>query len=604
MKFKILHQGLLLISIPLICELAVFGILAKLALDAEATAQRAAKARAISDSVNRLEIGIHNLVRYLRSLQYEEALRTNYKPHFDKLYSELGHLQDLTADKPQDVELVRNTARALQEGQGELEQARRSLVTNPWDTYNIAKKARKKIDDDIALAFSPQLLDIAKESANDVAEQNAESARRNVIVALYAALPISILAAIAAAFLFTRRISNRIMKLSQDADAVAIGHPLKPIMSGSDEIAYLDEIYHRTAEMLADSNRKLQAAYDYAADLIVSIDSKFRILTINKTCIEMLGLTPDKLVHQYIDEIVDHADKDKFEQLLTDTQLGKAEQKSLEVNLVHSDGKLIPAVCIPRYSKLEQATFCVFHDISARKEGERIRNEVFAMVTHDLRAPVSSFKYFLEFVEMGKIGSLSETGEKLLPMAERGVTTMTRLLDDILTLEKVKSGMLELELKPVSVNEVLNEVSAPVYFAAEKRSVKISVEPTKYVVMTDRTRFEQILLNFISNALKYSPTDSFISLFSRMTGDELFVSVKDEGPGIKPEEINSVFSRFYQGTKGASDLPSSGLGLTICQELSRLLGTRLDVQSEPGKGSIFSIVFPRERLVDAKNTSS
>jgi two-component system, OmpR family, phosphate regulon sensor histidine kinase PhoR len=604
MKFKILHQGLLLISIPLICELAVFGILVKLELDAEGMAERAAKARAISDGVNGLESDIHGLVRYMRSLQYDEALRADFRPHFQKLYSDLDQLNNLTADKPQYLSLIKETTQAVHEGQWDIEEARRSLTTAPWNTYNIVKKARKKIDDDIALILSPQLLSIAENSTDDSASQNAEAARRNVRLALYAALPISILVTIIAAFIFTRRISNRVMKLSKDADAMAIGQELKPVMSGSDEIAYLDEIYHRTAEMLSDSNRKLQAAYDYAADLIVSIDSKSRILAVNKTCVEMLGLTPDKLVHQYIDEIVDRADKEKFDQLLTDAQFGKVENKSLEISLVHSDGKLIPAVCIPRYSKLEQATFCVFHDISARKEAERIRNEVFAMVTHDLRAPVSSFRNFLELVEMGKIGNLSETGEKLLPLAERGVSTMSRLLDDILTLEKVKSGMLELELKPVSINEVLNEVSAPIYFAAEKRSVKITVEPTPYVVMTDRARFEQVLLNFISNALKFSPADSLISLSCKMREDELFVSVKDQGSGIKPEEINSVFSRFYQASKGESDLPSSGLGLTICQELAQLLGTRLDVQSEPGKGSIFSIVFPGERLVDAKNTSS
>ena len=125
----------------------------------------------------------------------------------------------------------------------------------------------------------------------------------------------------------------------------------------------------------------------------------------------------------------------------------------------------------------------------------------------------------------------------------------------------------------------------------------MAITPSNVIVLTDRDRLEQVLLNFVSNALKFSPPGSKIELFChRSSGDgDLYISVKDQGPGIKPDEINSVFDRFYEGTKGDTDLPSSGLGLAICQEVARLLGARLEVQSTLGKGSTFSVIFQKDR---------
>jgi signal transduction histidine kinase len=311
----------------------------------------------------------------------------------------------------------------------------------------------------------------------------------------------------------------------------------------------------------------------------------------------MLGMTPEQLSFKRIVEIIAPADREIFLRLLEEVEDAPDKLQNLEIRLTHAKGQLVPTICLPRYSYLEKATFCVFHDISLRKEAERIRAEVFAMVTHDLRAPVASFDAFLEFAEMGKLGVLSDAGKRLLPAAEHSVTKMKQLLNDILNLEKIKSGAAQVQSAPVSVDEILAGIGQSVLLAAEKRSVQIAIKPSNVIIVTDRERLEQVLLNFLSNALKFAPPGSKIDLFChRSSGNgDLYISVKDEGPGIKPDEINSVFDRFYEGTKGDSDLPSSGLGLAICQEVARLLGARLDVQSTLGKGSTFSVIFPKER---------
>ncbi len=121
MQFKILHQGLLLISIPLICELSLFGILVKLELDAEGAARKAAHARAISDEVNALERDITDLAKFVRSLGYKEALTADFKPYFNKMYADVSSLKELTSDRPECLPVLERTETAAHRGQALLQ---------------------------------------------------------------------------------------------------------------------------------------------------------------------------------------------------------------------------------------------------------------------------------------------------------------------------------------------------------------------------------------------------------------------------------------------------------------------------------------------------
>ena len=377
-----------------------------------------------------------------------------------------------------------------------------------------------------------------------------------------------------------------------DAELLSRGHKMQLPLTGSDEIALLDRTYHETAQQLGDKTRNLQAAFDYAADLILGINSSRLIVNANETSSDMLGITPRNLLQHSVIDFVAPTDIDKFLKLLDDAATDQTKSLNAEITLIRRPSKLIPTVCVPRFSRLENSTFCVFHDITQRKEAEIIRREVFAMVTHDLRAPLTSFSGFLEMAELGKIGELSESGMRLLPMAERSVSKMTQLMDDILTLEKLRSGALKPQLVTVSINEVMKNLSEAVYFAAQKRNVNIAWRASGQMLMTDQNRLEQILQNLLSNALKFSPAGGKVLLDCIRTNDAVRISVKDEGPGMAPEEIDTIFNRFHHGSKADADLPSSGLGLTICEELANFLGARVEVESAPGAGSTFSIIFP------------
>jgi PAS domain S-box-containing protein len=592
MQFKIVHKGLLLISIPLFFELTVFGVLVRLELDAEQSAQRAIQARAISDGVNQIEKDIHAVGKFLRGLSYQEALSADIRPYCSKILDDVANLEHITPNRPGYAELFARTRSAVREGQSEILAAREAIVNAPWSAYAIIKKARKTIDTDLGEAISPQLLDLADAFSHDKEEKLAEQARTRVRTFLFAVLPTSLFIAVLAVFWFTRNISNRLTKLCTDAELLSRGKPMAVAMEGADEIAQLDRTYHETAQQLADKTRKLQTAFDYAADLILGIDSKRLIVNANQTSTDMLGIDPKNLFQHSVVDFIAPNDIDKFLNLIADAMVDQDKSLNAEITLIRRPSKLIPTVCVPRYSPLEKSTFCVFHDITQRKEAESIRQEVFAMITHDLRAPLTSFKGFLEMAELGRIGELSESGLKLLPMAERSVSKMTQLMDDILTLEKLRGGALKPQLAAVSVDEVMQNLVEAVYFAAEKRKVRIEKHLSRQTLMTDQNRLEQILQNFLANALKYSQAGGKVLLECTRSNNEVRISVKDQGPGMTPEEVATIFHRFHHGSKVDADLPSSGLGLTICEELARFLGAHVEVESAPGAGSTFSVVFP------------
>lgn len=180
MQFKIVHKGLFLISIPLFFELAVFGVLVRLELDAEQSAQRAIQARAISDGVNQIERDIHSVGKFLRGLSYQEALTADIKPYCSKLMVDVEHLQRITPDRPGYAELFARTKNAVRQGLTEIEQARDAIVNTPWAAYSIIKKLRKTIDTDLGEAISPQLLDLAEAFSHEDEEKRAEMARNRV----------------------------------------------------------------------------------------------------------------------------------------------------------------------------------------------------------------------------------------------------------------------------------------------------------------------------------------------------------------------------------------------------------------------------------------
>lgn len=213
-------------------------------------------------------------------------------------------------------------------------------------------------------------------------------------------------------------------------------------------------------------------------------------------------------------------------------------------------------------------------------------------VAHELRTPLTGLSGYLDLILDGRVGDADVVREFL----ERGrtiVASMDALVGDLLELSRLESGALTLDTGPFSVADALGAVAASLHPIALSRGVRIDTEapPRLRAATGDRRRVEQILTNLTANALKFGGEGTVIELSGRFQGPVAVLAIRDEGPGIDPEDRARIFERFYR-MADHERVTGTGLGLPIARDLARAMHGELEVASLPGTGSSFVLVLP------------
>lgn len=221
------------------------------------------------------------------------------------------------------------------------------------------------------------------------------------------------------------------------------------------------------------------------------------------------------------------------------------------------------------------------------------RQEIISMVTHDLRTPITSIHLFLGRLKYQLTGSVVD--EKLLQKLGRIEDTsqfVIQLVNDFLDMEKLKSGNFQVNLRNVEVSQVVSLAVSTVEPIAAAHSIELRLNcGSAGLIEADPDRLNQVLVNLISNAVKYSPPSSYVEIAARVAGGNCRIEVIDQGPGISKEQQGAIFDAFYQ-VHGTEKVGSTGLGLAISQKLVEMQGGKIGVDSILGKGSCFWIEFP------------
>ncbi len=230
------------------------------------------------------------------------------------------------------------------------------------------------------------------------------------------------------------------------------------------------------------------------------------------------------------------------------------------------------------------------------KSLERLKSRFFANVSHELRTPLT--------LMLGPVNSLikrskeNETNLKLLQYVERNGRQLMKLINEILDLSKLEDNKLEVVQEPVLFFDYLRDQTAQFHSFGTSERVHFEVDfsaDAAMVILLDRSKFEKIIHNFLSNALKFTPQDGTVQLTVKEKAETLLIKVKDTGKGIHPDDLPHIFDRFYQAKKATGlEKGGTGIGLSLCKELAQLLGGKVWAESELGKGSIFYFEFPKQ----------
>jgi len=282
------------------------------------------------------------------------------------------------------------------------------------------------------------------------------------------------------------------------------------------------------------------------------------------------------------------------EDVVEEITLGGREDKNILVHWVPlvEDGTLLGAVA-------------VFHDISDLKALERIRKDFVANVSHELRTPVSVIKGYAETMLSEGSSLTPDKTTHFAAIIHNHAERLANLISDLLTLSRIESGALPMEPIPTSIESAVNRAVRFLDQQWSDKDIRVVNDETLGsvpMVLADQQRLEQVLVNLLENAIKFTPAGGIITIAAADIGTHVRISVHDNGCGIPAKDLQRIFERFYRvDTARSRELGGTGLGLSIVKHIVQAHGGSVSVESSPGKGSTFSFTL---RKADASASTT
>lgn len=331
-------------------------------------------------------------------------------------------------------------------------------------------------------------------------------------------------------------------------------------------------------------NKTREILYSIPLGLLVVNDQQ-RIEALNKLVEEFFGYQTEELVSQKISVL--------FPELLN----LEVNPKPVQVLAKRKGGETFPAeIFVNEYDA--QLNFVHIQDITERHRLDRLRQDFVAMVSHDLRTPLTSIRGFLTMVDEGAYGPLSNAGHRAVERAQSSADLLISLVVDLLDAEKIESGDFEPEFQETTSGMVVDRAMYAIASSAAAANVTVEKDVTNDVFWADEERIVQVIVNLVGNAIKFSPAGSVITISAGLEGAGVVFRVRDRGPGIPKHLQAAIFERYRQLNQPAETKKRGfGLGLAICKALVEKHNGRIWVQSEEGKGSTFCFSIP---LLDEK----
>lgn len=589
---RLIQKGFILVAVPLVFEIIFVLSLAWLLNQAENDVKAQIHAKNVIFECAKFSGYMQDAGLQLGSysITTNPLLRTAYEASLKKVPPTMKNIEELFKDEPiafarfQEIEYhwaqmleVFNKAQGLIEGPGQ---------HNAAQIFGGIKSLRKQIMDKLETLVRPY------RDIEETAPEQRANTRHLIEMVLFAGVGLNVLLSIWLVHFFSTRIVKRLKVVSDNSLRLAAGQSLLPPLTGSDEIGSLDSEFHAVAAALKEASRKEYAIIDNAVDVICSIDARGKFVNVNRASTQAWGFGPDELIGKGLITIVHEEDREKT--VATCQGIRGGQSATFENRIVSRDGRTIHMLWSAYWSEADRALFCVAHDISDRKEVEQFRQDLIAMVSHDLRSPLTSIQVTLNLLSAGVMGNLTEDATSRVRGAERNAERLISLINDLLDIERMEAGKLDLHLRKEPLADIFARSVDSVLGIAEKSQVSIAVDDTPHSINGDADRIVQVMVNLLSNAIKFSPANSTIKIQTTAQDSWITVQVIDQGRGVPQHKRQQIFERFKQVEReDATKKGGTGLGLPICKAIIEGHGGTIGVESEDGKGSTFFFTVPR-----------
>ncbi|HUZ78927.1 MAG TPA: ATP-binding protein [Chloroflexota bacterium] len=414
-------------------------------------------------------------------------------------------------------------------------------------------------------------------------DSGAAGIRAGALVAV-AALTAVILAGLEALLLLRllvplRRLEQSARRLVEHApDRLAPGPGPTDVAAVQAGLAYLEDELAAAQEARRRERSRLEATMDSMAEGVVVSDLQRRVTYANPVAKRLLGLHGAAVREGLGGELVPLANGHASDRLVVNAQT----LKTTSAAIIDQDGQSAGYVTVVR-------------DAAQEAELDRLTSDFVGVVSHELRTPLTSIKGSVDLLLDADTGDLNTTQRRFLNTIRRSSDRLIDLVNDLLDLSRLEAGRLQLDCHPLDVTylaqDTVNGLSN--LFVQRKQIVHTELERDLPPVLADRQRLEQVLINLLGNASKYTPEQGSITVAAHRQENHVVIDVADSGPGLSTGEAQRVFEKFYRvGDSLTQQQQGSGLGLAIVRSLVELHGGEVSVQSEPGQGATFSIRLP------------
>ncbi len=440
-------------------------------------------------------------------------------------------------------------------------------------------------------------LGLAEQARVTDASGREEAYRKKVQQATDMTVLFNAIVALLLAIVFVRGTVAKLNVLKENTRRFAGSKPLLERLNSTDEIGELDSFFHTMAEalnearlkekymnaLLQDSKERLENLINNIPAALVVTDEQGRIQSLNPTAEKLFGYSNDQLIQQPVEKLFARLSNSEslFEKLNTGSGghpvaleglSSDHEIIAVEVTATHfagPDGKSILATII---------------DVTERYRLEALKHEFYAMVSHDIRTPLTTISGILQLARMGRYGEVNRELAARFQVAEDNTHRLLEMVNKLLDLDKLEEGTVELLLEHVPVKFVAGAAIGSTLAQAEAKQVTISCIDRNLSVMCDAHYLTQVMTNLLANAIGYSPACGAILIEAQEQAGGRFVciSVSDQGPGVPEAARATVFERFKQSDVRRDRKSGFGLGLSICKTIIDLHGGQIGVDTASG----------------------
>jgi two-component system, OmpR family, phosphate regulon sensor histidine kinase PhoR len=400
-------------------------------------------------------------------------------------------------------------------------------------------------------------------------------------------------------FMVSAWISSPLREISWAAKNIAHGDFSKrPVISSKDEVGELaeairfmsDQIKAKIAEVTT-SKLRLEAVLWSMFEGVMVLEASGKIILINQALRELLNISEDPAGKSAI-EIIRNADVQDIAETVLKGQPGVL-SREISIFVPVEKNFIVHATPVLREGKHEAAVL-VFHDITELRRLENIRKDFVANVSHELRTPVSNIQGYSETLLQGALDD-SKNAKGFVEIIHSDSQRLAALINDLLDLSQIESGKLSLDIDKNMLNDMVDSVYKKIAHKIDIKKIEFIKHITEdaNIVYCDRYTIEQVLLNLIENAVKYTPEAGTIKARAEKVDGFIRVDISDTGIGISQEHISRIFERFYRIDKARSrEQGGTGLGLAIVKHIVQAHNGKVWVESTPSKGSTFSFTLP------------